>query len=790
MLSIERKRTDKVDFVKPLTKYIKDHFSKEEASNHESQLNALQQLREDVRNLQDKTDTSKDLLWRYYSILQSLELRFPISESNVRISFYWTDSYKQKKYSLYSVYFERSSILFNYGSLLSQVAASVNRSTVDGIKKACQTYQAAAGAFNTLREYVSMHSECCASPDFSADSLNMASALMLAQAQECVYEKAVADNLSDSIQSKLAIQVAEDFDTVHQLTNTNTLKNVVDRYWTASCLTKVHIYRAIANYKVALGLESTSQFGEQVARLTYAVECINTTRQHLPKTAVGELKEFVDKISNIIIKYYESAKKDNETIYHDIVPPFHKLVPIEKKAIAKASPLPDLISNDPFTLLVPFSVKEDSAMYNDQKEQILKKELDNIKYHGENAKATLLSMNLPGAIEALEIGVPKALQEKMDLVKSERGVEMITDLLRSLQQLHNEDESILNTTQSVLNREEEEDTKMSQTHGSTWRRTPSYTLTANLRQDLAKYQSNLQHSTKSDSHIRKKFEDAKHLIAALESQSEVIAQLPSNVIPLNQVPEVANLKTLIKSLDSLIANRDSVAEKLKQLCKNDDITTKLINPKVDKNQVYKEEIAKYEPLQQQLNDNFLKQEALMENICAENEKFVKTNSKHGSQREETLQRFANAFKTYSELKSNLGEGIQFYTNFQELLLKFKSKCEDFANEREKEKSELLRQISQTAAANNNGSNLYQSPPTSSYQSNNGAMPPPYSPSPYQPQPSQYQPQQAPMSYGAPPPYPGNAPMSYGAPPTYNNGRFIQPQQQQQQPTNNNNNRYF
>ncbi|GAM20512.1 hypothetical protein SAMD00019534_036870, partial [Acytostelium subglobosum LB1] len=793
MLAVDRKKSDKVDLAKPLVKYIQDHFGRQESDDHEQPLNNLQQLREDVRNIQDKTDTSKELLWKYYSLLQSLELRFPISENNVRISFSWTDAYKAKKYSLFSIYYERSAILFNYASLLSQLGASASRSTVDGIKKACQNFQAAAGAFNSLREYISLHSECSVSPDLSSDSLTMLSTLMIAQAQECVYEKAVMDNLSDSIQSKLAIQTADFYDSVHQLSNSNALKNVVDRYWSMACLIKSLIYKAIANYKVAIGLEMSQQFGEQVARLKAAVDYLATAQQNIPRTATNDLKELLDRTNSTITKLLESAKKDNETIYHDTVPPKEKLSDIERKAIAKPSPLPEQISHDPFTLLIPYAIKEDSAIYNDQKEILLKKELDNIKFQDESARATLLSMNLPAAIEALEVGIPKALQEKMDMVRSERGVEMIIDLLRSLQQLHDEDASIANAAKNVLNKEEEDDTRMAQQYGPSWNRTPSHTLTSNLRQDLAKYQSNLQHSAKSDAHIRKKFDDARPLISALENQNEVISSLPSNVIPLNQVHEVANLKTLIKSLDSLSVSRESVAERFKQLVRSDDITTKLINPSKDKTQVYKEEISKYEPFQQQLNDSYLKQESLLESISVENENFARTHSKQGSQREETLQRFANAYKTYNELKSNLSEGIQFYTNFQEILAKFRARCEDFANEREREKNDLLRQIQSAPSI--------QSPPHRQvYTGNNMPPPPVYNPNNYQQQ-MPYAPSAPPASYGAPPPSFAAPPPSFGAPPppyqtygapqpppTYKPaGQYHTPPPPQQQ--NNNNNRY-
>ncbi|EGC38045.1 hypothetical protein DICPUDRAFT_149310 [Dictyostelium purpureum] len=769
MLSVERKRTEKIDLIKPLTKYIKEQFSKGEADAHENQINTLNSLREDVRNLQDKTETSKELVWRYYSILSSLELRFPISENNVRISFPWTDSFRQKRTTLYSIYFERASVLFNYGSIISQIGASINRSNIEGIKKACNYFQISAGVFLSLREYVSLHPECSASPDFTSEALNTLHTIMLAQAQECIFEKASMDNLSDAIVSKLAAQVSEYYEASNHALNSNTLKSIVDRNWTNTVLVKSFLYKAIASYIYSKGLGASSQFGEQVSRLIIAIDNINQAKANLQKSAQPELREIVEKYAVSILKYYESAKKDNETIYHDTVLPAHKLTPIEKKPLAKALPLPEISFVDPFSSLVPFSVKEDSAYYNDQKEQLLRKELDNIEFHNQSARASLLSMGLPGSIEALEVGVPKALQEKMDILRNEQASNHIVQLLENIQQLSDEDSSILTTASNLLKKEEDEDNEMRAQYGSAWHRTPSYTLTASLIQDLAKYSSHIQHSTKSDSFIRKKYEDNKNLISDMENQQEIIALLPSNSFPASKV-SVASLTVLLNDLDSLMANRESIAEKLKTQCKKDDITLKLISPSKDKSLIYAEEILKYEPLQMALNESFLKQKNLIEEIRKENEKFTSSKSKQGNQREEILQRYANAFKVYNELKSNLDEGTKFYLDFQEILNKFKRRCEDFTKEREKERIELVRQISAgvnpyspvTSPQNplvpphGNAYPQYSTPPN--YQSpppqyNYNAVPPPYQPQ------SQYTYTGAPQSFNAPPP-----PQSFSAPP--------------------------
>jgi hypothetical protein len=64
MLAVDRKKTDKVDLVKPIQQYVRNQYSAQAVSDHTEAFNYLQQLREDTRNLQDKNDATKDLLVR------------------------------------------------------------------------------------------------------------------------------------------------------------------------------------------------------------------------------------------------------------------------------------------------------------------------------------------------------------------------------------------------------------------------------------------------------------------------------------------------------------------------------------------------------------------------------------------------------------------------------------------------------------------------------------------------------------------------------------------------------
>jgi len=62
MLSVERRKTEKVDLLKPLQDYIRNHYNADAVQDHQEALQNLQQLREDVRNIQDKNEATRDLI--------------------------------------------------------------------------------------------------------------------------------------------------------------------------------------------------------------------------------------------------------------------------------------------------------------------------------------------------------------------------------------------------------------------------------------------------------------------------------------------------------------------------------------------------------------------------------------------------------------------------------------------------------------------------------------------------------------------------------------------------------
>lgn len=88
MISSPLKQTNEIDWVQPLKQYIKTSYS-DDPDRYDEECNTLNRLRQDVRGAGKESASGRDLLYRYYGQLELLDLRFPVDESHIKISFTW-----------------------------------------------------------------------------------------------------------------------------------------------------------------------------------------------------------------------------------------------------------------------------------------------------------------------------------------------------------------------------------------------------------------------------------------------------------------------------------------------------------------------------------------------------------------------------------------------------------------------------------------------------------------------------------------------------------------------------
>lgn len=210
--------------------------------------------------------------------------------------------------------YELMSVLFNLAVLYSQLALAANRSNTEGLKTAANYFSQAAGVFKHMKEVVLPELRMPAPPeDMDESTLESLLELQLAQSQECFWQKAVIDGYKDASISKVAARVSD----LYNLAGEAAMKSeTISSAWIHHMSAKHHHFAAAAQYRAACDCLEKRKYGEEVARLTDAVMCVN---EGLKESRGGYLsKAVVDDLNGLKKRVEEDlkrAEKDNDVIY-------------------------------------------------------------------------------------------------------------------------------------------------------------------------------------------------------------------------------------------------------------------------------------------------------------------------------------------------------------------------------------------------------------------------------------------------------------------------------------------
>ena len=92
MISSPLKQTNEIDWIPPLKNYIRQTYG-DDPERYAEECNTLNRLRQDMRGAGKDSTAGRDLLYRYYGQLELLDLRFPVDENHIKISFTWCVSH-------------------------------------------------------------------------------------------------------------------------------------------------------------------------------------------------------------------------------------------------------------------------------------------------------------------------------------------------------------------------------------------------------------------------------------------------------------------------------------------------------------------------------------------------------------------------------------------------------------------------------------------------------------------------------------------------------------------------
>lgn len=670
LLAVPIKKSDDVNWLPPLKHYINSVYGKD--NEFQQDLAGFNKLRQDLRGV-NADNTGISLYYKYYSQLELLDLRIPInSVLGKKVSFVWYEAFTSSvSHKQHSLPFEKANVLFNIAAILNKVAIINYNEGDNGFKDALEKLQQVSGIFKFISENF-LHAP---SDDLSQTSLKFLTTLMLAQSQEIFVLKVITGDMDQSKNSLIAKLCASasnyyrdcndlidysdesresistaDFDIIDTNEEIDDLQPIgavpgadtgkilikLDLLWTSLIELKQTYYKSLTYYFQGLHLEKANKFGDAIAYFQKSSDTLNQI-DSITLKQVSRSNHAFETLDNY--KYHKDAlniklaeiNKDNDLIYHEIIPSLVTLPEIKPLDSVKIIPMKDIkVFNDIndhnyetfLKNVVPIDIHELLSYYSEEKSQFLRNELDMVDVSNEELASILEYLKMPKAIVNLKeilsdnTGSPQAEISGGTLAKVNEiageykndttNKEFIVQKRKDIYRLFNEIERQTNYSSK------EDIIKLKK---SLYDATTSDDKLFGLISNDTKLYEILGNGTRSPQ-FHQLFDVPQPVSASTEIS--LLDIMDTTLDPLDS--QIKSIEEILYDLNMIKINKQKLVENLKTEIHNDDISDILVlNSKVKtnseiKNVIFPQELKKFEPYATELDNLNEKQKEFINNL--------------------------------------------------------------------------------------------------------------------------------------------------------------------------------
>nr|XP_058932967.1 tyrosine-protein phosphatase non-receptor type 23 isoform X2 [Kogia breviceps] len=665
MIWLDLKEAGDFHFQPAVKKFVQKNYGENpEAYNEE--LKKLELLRQNaVRVPRDFEGCS--VLRKYLGQLHYLQSRVPMgSGQEAAVSVTWTEIFSGKSVAHEDIKYEQACILYNLGALHSMLGAMDKRMSEEGMKVSCTHFQCAAGAFAYLRE----HFPHAYSVDMSRQILTLNVNLMLGQAQECLLEKSMLDNRKSFLVARISAQVVDYYkEACRALENPDTasLLGRIQKDWKKLVQMKIYYFAAVAHLHMGKQAEEQQKFGERVAYFQSALDKLNEAIK-LAKGQPDTVQDALRFTMDVIGGKYNSAKKDNDFIYHEAVPALDTLQPVKGAPLVKPLPVnptdPAVTGPDIFTKLVPMAAHEASSLYSEEKAKLLREMMAKIEDKNEVLDQFMDSMQLdPETVDNLDAysHIPPQLMEKCAALSVRPDT--VRNLVQSMQVLSGvftDVEASLKDIRDLLEEDELLEQKMQEAVSQAGASTAvSKAELAEVRREWAKYMEVHEKASFTNSELHR-------------AMNLHVGNLRLLSGPLDQVRAALPTPALTPGGEAL------------SVCPPP--------PNTLPQKLFEEQLKKYDQLRVYLEQNLAAQDNILRALTEANVQYASVRrvlSELDQKWNSTLQTLVASYEAYEDLMKKSQEGKDFYADLESKVAALLERAQSTCQAREAARQQLL-----------------------------------------------------------------------------------------------------
>lgn len=698
MIWLDLKEAGEFQFSPSVRQFILKNYG-ENPDNYNEQLKKLETLRQSAVNVTRDFEGCSTLR-KYFGQLHYLQSRVPMGtgqEAAVPIS--WTEIFSGKTVTHDDISYEQACILYNLGALHSMLGAMDNRVSEEGMKVSCTHFQCSAGAFSYLRDHFSHNF----SVDMSHQILNLNINLMLGQAQECLLEKSMLDNRKSFLVARISAQVVDYYkEACRALENSETASMLgkIQKDWKKLVQMKIYYFASIAHLHMGKQAEEQQKYGERLAYLQSSLDKLNEAVK-LAKGQPDSVQEALKFTMDVIGGKFNSAKKDNDFIYHETVPSLETLASVKGAPLVKALPVnptdPTVTGPDLFAKLVPMAAHEASSLYSEEKAKLLRDVMAKIESKNETLEQFMDSLGLePESVDNLDMynHLPPVLMEKCAALSVRPDT--VKSLIQSMQVLSGvftDVESSLKEIRDVLEVDEAGERALQEVGGPAvgeLHPAAQGQALAEIRRDLEKYMEAHEKASFTNTELHRAMNlhisNLRLLGGPLDSLREA---LPRPQLSEEEVAGLQCMKRILGKVQEMREQRSSLEKQLRDLIQQDDITSTLVTTeRADMKHIFEEQLKKYEQVKVYIDQNLAAQENILKALTEANVQYAsvrKSLTQTEQQWNTTIQGLVGSYEAYEDLMKKSQEGKEFYDDLEakasRLLERAKALCQTRAEER-------------------------------------------------------------------------------------------------------------
>lgn len=728
LLFIPLKQSRPIDLGHELSEVItKNYF--QPPSVFEADLVRLTKLRNKITNIKDIVEQQEynsdyeSVLFEYYDVIKPIQSKFP--DDCIEFAWYDTLGYGPKgPFPYRSFKIEKLNTVFQLACLYSQLAILELRYTDLGLKKACQYYQLSSGCFEFIISHLKNELEADKNPvilqipkSFQMETIQCLKFLMLAQAQETIWQKAINNaTMKDSVISRLSYKTSEFYSQALVYGNSSDL---IKLEWINHMKVKRFHFLAAAHFRSSTIAADAAQYGEQVAHLRAAELAVDQALKS--KKYVNSLvMEDLLGLTEVIKTRLRTAEKDNDLIYLKIVPNQNELKPIVGVSMVKPLESEKLIttpSDHPvFNELLPYIIINVAQAMRERQDDFIRTKFHEPIQGLDNMLTKFLNeRGLPASIDSIQQpeNIPDSIIQHSQEILKNGGLLFIEKSFKEIQNLNFECNHLLQECRTRINLDRNEDQMLRDRQGTArWNRASTDEAASELITKTEKMRQYLEQAKNGDEIVYQKYVEIKPILevysGGFDSLSRHIPNSQYIALPESLSSVINELRAHLSQVSTVESERKDFIHNLEIKSRDNNILSKLVQEyNTHRSEVYSDQgdfkPNCFEPVYERhlkLFDSDLHyisetrdfQVNLEQKIDIANNKFIhefnKVKNASQEKRQSKLQILEDGYEKFLQIIVNLNEGSKFYSDFIEKGTNVLRECEEYLYKRRIESRDL------------------------------------------------------------------------------------------------------